>query len=301
MGSYFAPRDWGTLLTAMITPFNSDGAVNFKEARRIAAYIVDVQKNDGIVVNGTTGESPTTTEAEKLQLIEELLDEVGDRAAIVAGCGTYNTAESVHMTKEATARGVHGIMIVNPYYNKPGQRGLYAHFAACAEATNLPVLLYNITPRSSINLDTPTLLELAKIPNIVAVKEASGNVPQISDVCGQAPAGFRVYSGDDGLTLPILSVGGYGIVSVAGHVIGKHIQEMVKAYPTDPAKAKAIHHSLMPIVKACFHAPSPAPVKYMTHKLGGFDCLNTRLPIVGLDDAERAVCDKAFELIKSLD
>ena len=299
MGSYFAPRDWGTLLTAMITPFNSDGAVNFKEARRIAAYMVDEQKHDGLVLNGTTGESPTTTEAEKLQLLEEVLDEVGDRCAIVAGCGTYNTAESVHMTKEATARGVHGIMIVNPYYNKPGQRGLYAHFKACAEATELPVLLYNIIPRSAINLDTPTLLELAKIHNVVGVKEASGNLPQISDVCAQAPAGFRVYSGDDGITVPVLSVGGHGVVSVAGHVIGKHIKTMVDSFATDPSAARVLHHKLMPVVKACFVAPSPSPVKYMMNKLG-FDCLTTRLPIVELDAAEIKVCDAALELIKSL-
>jgi 4-hydroxy-tetrahydrodipicolinate synthase len=297
MGSYFAPRDWGTLLTAMITPFNSDGAVNFKEARRIAAFLVDEQKNDGLVINGTTGESPTTTEAEKLQLLEEILDEVGDRAAIVAGCGTYNTAESVQMTREATARGVHGIMIVNPYYNKPGQRGLYAHFKACAEATELPVLLYNIIPRSAINLETPTLLELAKIHNIVGVKEASGNVGQISDVCGSAPKGFRIYSGDDGLTLPILSVGGYGIISVAGHVIGKQIQTMVQSFAINPAKSAEIHHQLMPVVKACFTAPNPGPVKYMLTKMG-FDCLSMRLPLVELDAAEIKVCDAALEIIR---
>ena len=299
MGSFFAPRDWGTLLTAMITPFNSDGAVNFKEARRIAAYLVDEQKNDGLVINGTTGESPTTTEEEKLRLIEEVLAEVGDRAAIVAGCGTYNTAESVHMTREATIRGVHGIMIVNPYYNKPGQRGLFAHFKACAEATELPILLYNIIPRSSINLDTPTLLELAKIPNIVGVKEASGNVAQISDVCGAVPSGFRIYSGDDGLTLPILSVGGHGIVSVAGHVIGKHIKTMVDSFASDPAKAREIHHQLMPVVKACFTAPNPGPVKYMMTKMG-FDCLSMRLPLVELDAAEMKVCDAALELVRGL-
>lgn len=299
MGSYFAPRDWGTLLTAMITPYNSDGAVNFKEARRIAAFLVDEQQNNGLVINGTTGESPTTSEAEKLQLIQEVLDEVGDRAAIVAGCGTYNTAESVSMTREATALGVHGIMIVNPYYNKPGQRGLYAHFKACAEATELPVLLYNIIPRSAINLDTPTLLELAKIHNIVGVKEASGNIAQISDVCGSAPSGFRVYSGDDALTLPILSVGGHGIVSVAGHVIGKHIAEMVNCYASNPAKAAAIHHRLMPVVRACFIAPNPGPVKYMLNRMG-YDCLSMRLPLVELDAAEIKVCDAALDVIKSL-
>lgn len=299
MGSFFAPKDWGTLLTAMITPFDSAGNVDFAEARKVAKYLVDEQKNDGLVINGTTGESPTTTEAEKLQLIAEILDEVGDRAAIVAGCGTYNTAESVHMTKEATQLGVHGIMIVNPYYNKPGQRGLKAHFEACAAATDLPVLLYNIIPRSAINLDTPVLLELAKVKNIVGVKEASGSITQISDVCGAKPEGFRVYCGDDAITLPVLSVGGHGVVSVAGHVIGKHIKEMISCYASDPAKAAEIHHKLMPVVKACFCAPSPGPVKYMLSKLG-YGNEDTRLPVVALDASEKAICDAALAVIKSL-
>lgn len=299
MGSYFAPKDWGTLLTAMATPFDSAGNVNYAEARKLAKYLVDEQKNDGLVVNGTTGESPTTTEAEKLKLITEVLDEVGDRAAIVAGCGTYNTAESVHMTQEASKLGVHGIMIVNPYYNKPGQRGLQAHFTACAAATELPVLVYNIIPRSAINLDTPTLLELAKIKNVVAVKEASGNLQQISDVRGSVPEGFRVYSGDDALTLPILSVGGYGVVSVAGHVVGKQIKEMISVFGSDPGRAAEIHHQIMPVIKACFCAPNPVPVKYMLSRLG-IDCLGVRLPLVELDAAEKATCDAALAVIKSL-
>jgi 4-hydroxy-tetrahydrodipicolinate synthase len=292
MGSFAGPRDWGKLLTAMVTPFDGNGEVNYQEARRIAAYLVDEQKNDGLVVNGTTGESPTTTEAEKLKLLETVLDEVGDRAAIVLGAGSYNTAESVHMTSEGTARGAHGIMIVNPYYNKPGQRGLVAHFTACAEATNLPVLVYNIQPRSSINLETSSLLELAKIPNIVGVKEASGMIPQISDVCASVPAGFRVYSGDDGLTLPILSLGGYGVVSVAGHVVGKEIKEMIEVFSSNPSKAAEIHHRIMAKVKACFCAPNPVPVKYMLAQRG-FDCESVRLPLVPLDDHEIAVIKQA--------
>ena len=296
MGNFFAPKDWGTLLTAMITPFDESGEVNYQEARRIARYLVDEQKNTGLVVSGTTGESPTLTEAEKLRLLEEILDEVGDSAAIVFGAGTYNTAESVHMTKEAEARGAHGIMIVNPYYNKPGQRGLEAHFRACAEATSLPVLVYNIQPRSSINLETDTLLRLASLPNVVGVKEASGMILQISDVCASVPSGFRVYSGDDGLTLPILSMGGYGVVSVAGHVVGKHIRKMVECFATDPAKAREIHHRIMPVVKACFCAPNPVPVKYFLSKMG-FACESVRLPLVTLDDRERGVCDSVWSLI----
>jgi len=286
MAAFFAPRDWGTLLTAMLTPFHRDGSVNFSEVERIAAFLVDEQKNDGLVVNGTTGESPTLSESEKLQVLEVVLATVGDRAAVVFGAGTYNTAESIQMTREAEKRGVHGIMLVNPYYNRPGQQGLYAHFSTVAAETGLPVMLYNIQPRSSINLETPTLLRLAEIKNIVAVKEASGNMGQIQDVCAQAPEGFRVYSGDDGLTLPILAVGGHGLVSVAAHVLGAKIKQMIGSFAADPARARAIHLSLLPSYKAIFSAPSPVPIKYAL-SLKGFDCEEVRLPLVKLTDAEK--------------
>jgi 4-hydroxy-tetrahydrodipicolinate synthase len=293
MGAFFGPRDWGRLLTAMLTPFNPDGSVNYDEAARIAAYLVDEQGNDGLVVNGTTGESPTLSEEEKLRLLEVTLKTVGDRAAVVFGAGSYNTAESIQMTREGERRGAHGIMLVNPYYNRPGQAGLEAHFRAVAAETGLPVMLYNIQPRSAINLETPTLLRLAEVPNIVAVKEASGNVGQISDVARQAPEGFRVYSGDDGLTLPILSLGGHGLVSVAAHVVGKELKEMIEAFPSDPARARALHHQLTPTFKALFSAPSPVPVKYALSRRG-FACASVRLPLVELNDAERAVVDAAF-------
>jgi 4-hydroxy-tetrahydrodipicolinate synthase len=286
MGAFFGPRDWGSLLTAMLTPFNTDGSVNYCEAARLAEYLVDVQRNDGLVVNGTTGESPTLTEHEKLKLLEVVLETVGNRAAVLFGAGTYNTAESIQMTRSGEKLGAHGIMLVNPYYNRPGQQGLYAHFSAVAKETGLPVLLYNIMPRSAINLETSTLMRLAEIPNIVGVKEASGSMGQITDVCALAPEGFRVYSGDDGITLPILSVGGHGVVSVAGHVVGDQIKEMIEAFPTDPAKARSIHLRLIPIYKALFSAPSPVPVKYAT-SLRGFDCESVRLPLVGLTDAEK--------------
>ena len=293
MGAFFAPKDWGTLLTAMLTPFHEDGRVNYVEAARLASYLVDVQKNDGLVVNGTTGESPTLTEPEKLKLLEVVLEKVGDRAAVVFGAGTYSTAESIHLTHEGENRGAHGIMLVNPYYNRPGQQGLYAHFSTVARETNLPVMLYNIMPRSAINLETPTLIRLAEIANIVAVKEASGSIPQITDVCAQAPEGFRIYSGDDALTLPILSLGGHGIVSVAAHVVGDRIKQMLDVFATDPAAARKIHLDLIPIYKAIFSAPSPVPVKYAT-SLKGFDCESVRLPLVGLSDAEKQVVAKAL-------
>jgi len=290
MGSFFATRDWGRLLTAMVTPFTPDNRVDIDQVKRIAAFLVDVQRNDGLVVNGTTGESPTTREDEKFAVLEAVLEAVGDRAAVVFGAGTYDTAESIHLAKEGERRGAHGIMAVNPYYNRPGQAGLFAHFRAIAESTSLPVMLYNIQPRSAINLETPTLLALAEIGNIVAVKEASGNMSQIQDVCAAKPDGFRVYSGDDGLTLPILSVGGHGIVSVAGHVVGDRIKAMLDAWPSDPAEATRIHLSLLPAYKALFSSPNPVPVKYALTR-HGFNCERVRLPLVEMTGPERAIVD----------
>lgn len=290
MGAFFGPKDWGKLLTAMLTPFHPDGSVNYEEAARVAEYVVDTQKNDGLVVNGTTGESPTLKEGEKLRLLEVVLEAVGDRAAVIFGAGSYDTAESIHMTREGEKRGAHGIMLVNPYYNRPGQAGLYAHFSTIAKETGLPVMLYNILPRSAINLETSTLIRLAEIPNIVAVKEASGSISQISDVCRLAPEGFRVYSGDDGITLPLLSVGGYGLVSVIAHVVGAQYKELIEAFPTEPSRSRALHHELSPVVRALFSAPSPVPVKYALSKRG-FACEGVRLPLVALSDEEKAIVD----------
>ena len=295
MGAFVGNRDWGRLLTAMLTPFRPDGSVNLDEAKRVATFLVDSQKNDGIVVSGTTGESPTLSFDEKMSLLEGTLEAVGDRAAVVFGAGTYDTAESIHLTHEAEKRGAHGIMLVNPYYSRPGQEGLYAHFSTIARETSLPVLLYNIQPRSAINLETPTLLRLAEIPNIVAVKEASGSIPQISEVCASVPDGFRVYSGDDGITLPILSVGGHGVVSVAGHVVGAEIKAMLDAYfDGDANRARKLHHRLSPIFKALFSSPSPTPVKYALSK-HGFDCESVRLPLVTMSDEQKKVVDRALE------
>ena len=290
MAAFSGPRDWGRLLTAMLTPFHPDGTVNYEEAARIAAYLVDEQGNDGLVVNGTTGESPTLSEQEKLRLLEVTLATVGDRAAVVFGAGTYNTSESIHLAREGERRGAHGIMLVNPYYNRPGQAGLEAHFRTVAGETGLPVMLYNIQPRSAINLETSTLLRLAEVKNIVAVKEASGNIGQIGDVCRLAPEGFRVYSGDDGLTLPILSVGGHGLVSVAAHIVGREYKELIDVFAKNPARARELHHQVTPVVKALFSAPSPVPVKYALSKRG-FDCRSVRLPLVELSEPERALVD----------
>ncbi|MBI1756034.1 MAG: 4-hydroxy-tetrahydrodipicolinate synthase [Fimbriimonas ginsengisoli] len=297
MGAFQAKRDWGRLLTAMVTPFDSEGRVNYAEAARLARHLVEKERNDGLVISGTTGESPTLEAAEKFRLLETVLEAVGDRAAVLFGAGTYNTAESVHLAKEAERLGAHGVMVVNPYYNKPGQAGLYAHFEAVAGATSLPVLLYNIQGRTSINLETPTLLRLAQIENIVGVKEASGNLAQISDVCREAPEGFRVYSGDDALTLPILALGGHGLVSVAAHVAGSEIAELIGCSAERPGRARQIHHRLTPLFKALFAFPSPVPVKYAL-SLAGFDTQRVRLPLVELAVAEKAVVRDALKCVE---
>lgn len=286
MGTFAFPRDWGRMLTAMVTPFSDDGSLNLAEARRIAAYLVDDQGNDGLVVAGTTGESPTLSHDEKQAILRAVVAEVGDRAAVIFGAGTNDTAESIDLSQMAETEGAHGVMLVNPFYNRPGQAGLAAHFETVARATALPVMLYNIQPRSAINLETPTLLGLAQQPNIVAVKEASGNMAQIAEVCASVPEGFRVYSGDDGITLPILSVGGHGVVSVAAHVLGKPIKEMVSAYfDGDVVRARRLHQRTLPGIQALFKQPSPAPVKAALARLG-FQTDRLRLPMVAIDSQE---------------
>jgi 4-hydroxy-tetrahydrodipicolinate synthase len=290
MGAFSGKRDWGRLLTAMVTAFHDDGSVDYEETSKIAKYLVDEQANDGLVVNGTTGESATLSHEEKLKVLDAVLAAVGDTAAVVFGAGTNNTAESITLAREAEAAGAHGVMFVNPYYNRPGQAGLYAHFSACAAATTLPVMIYNIQPRSAINLETSTLMKLAEIGNIVAVKEASGSIAQTSDVCAKAPKGFRNYSGDDAMNLASLAVGGYGLVSVAAHLVGKEFAEMIRVFDSNPVRARELHHQVMPVVKAIFSSPSPVPVKYALTRRG-FRCERVRLPLVELSPEEKAVVD----------
>jgi 4-hydroxy-tetrahydrodipicolinate synthase len=294
MAEFQGPRDWGRLITAMLTPFHKDGTVNYEEAARVAQHLTTEQQNDGLVVSGTTGESPTLSDEEKLSLLSATLEAVPSKA-VVFGAGTYDTKHSIHLAKEAERRGAHGIMLVNPYYSKPGQAGLYAHFKAVASETGLPVMLYNIMPRSAINLETPTLLKLiADVPNIVAVKEASGSLGQIAEVCAKTPSGFRVYSGDDALTLPVMAVGGHGLVSVAAHVAGRDLKAVIENAASDLAKAQAANARLVDLIKAVFSAPSPTPIKYML-SLNGFDCEDVRLPLVKLDDAQKAAIQAAFK------
>lgn len=294
MSKFPGPRDWGRVITACLTPFSADGSVNEPEFQRVVQHLLVDQANDGIVVCGTTGESPTLSHEEKLRLLVLALEVAGQDKAIIFGAGTYNTSESIELTLEAEKLGAHGIMLVNPYYSRPGQAGLEAHFRAVSAETGLPVMLYNIQGRSAINLETETLRRLMDVPNIVAVKEASGSIAQISEVCAMAPDDFRIYSGDDGMTLPALAVGSHGVVSVAGHIVGKEIGEMVRSFATSPAQARQIHQSLLPTFKAIFRAPSPVPIKYALSRKG-FDCASVRLPLVELNEQEKRDLELALK------
>ncbi|MEU3162769.1 4-hydroxy-tetrahydrodipicolinate synthase [Streptosporangium sp. NPDC006930] len=238
---------FGRMLTAMVTPFTSDGAVDYETAGRLATYLVDEQRNDGIVVSGTTGESPTTTDDEKERLLRAVVEAVGDRAMVVAGAGTNDTHHSVELARSAERAGAHGLLLVTPYYSKPPQEGIYRHFATVADATALPAMLYDIPGRSGVPILSETLARLARHERIVAVKDAKADLFEGTQVI--ASTGLAYYSGDDTLNLPWLSVGAVGCVSVIGHVAGAEIAAMIEAYRSgDVAGALAVHRRLLPVV-----------------------------------------------------
>jgi 4-hydroxy-tetrahydrodipicolinate synthase len=287
---------WGRLFTAMITPFKEDGSVNFSELERVAHYLVDIQSNDGLVVSGTTGESPTLSREEKLLVLETVLNAVGDKCTVIFGSGTNNTQESIELSKAAEKLGAHGLMLVNPAYNKPNQEGQLAHFTAIAKQTSLPIMIYNNPGRTLINLNVDTFKRLVDTcPNVVAIKDSSANVSQFTGLVRELSDRVLIYSGDDAYTLPMLSVGGYGIVSVAAHLVGKSMKQMVDCFYEDPIKAAQINAQLHPVFQSIFSAPSPAPVKYALSKTHGFDCERLRLPMLSLNSAEKAVVDKGLQ------
>lgn len=279
--------DFGRLITAMITPFTDNDEVNLEEARKIAQYLIE-NGSDAIVVTGTTGESPTLTKEEKIKLYDAVKDAVDGKAKVIAGTGTYNTRESIALTREAEKLGVDGVMLVVPYYNKPCQKGLKAHFQAIAEATSLPIMLYNIPGRTGINLLPETVADLARIPNIVAIKEASGNLDQVSTLLSLVTSDFKVYSGDDSLTLPMLSLGCHGIVSVAAHIVGPKIKEMIENYLAGKVEAAAsLHRELLPVFKGLFITTNPVPVK-TAMAMKGFQVGSVRLPLVPASEEIKA-------------
>ena len=279
---------FGRLLTAMVTPFDDGFALDYGMAAELARHLVDEQGADGLVVAGSTGESATLTEDERLRLVKTVVDAVGGRAHVLAGTGTNNTAQSIRLSQAVQDLGAEGLMLVCPYYNKPSQEGLYQHFARIAESVNLPILLYNVPGRTSVNLLPATVARLAEIPNIVAIKEASGSLDQVTEIVRSSPR-LAVYSGDDSLTLPILAVGGVGVVSVASHVAGRAIKAMIESYMAGDVQAAArVHGSLFPLFKAMFVTTNPVPVKTAVNMMGLKVGL-PRLPLVPATEKEREV------------
>ncbi|MGE5484815.1 MAG: 4-hydroxy-tetrahydrodipicolinate synthase [Ignavibacteriales bacterium] len=275
--------DWGRVITAMVTPFKADLTVDLDMAKRLALHLIH-NGSDSVVVFGTTGESPTLSEDEKIALLEAVVEAIGT-GRVIAGTGTNSTSASIRMSKRAAASGAGTIMLVCPYYNKPGQEGLYRHFRAIAEEAGLPVILYNIPGRTGVNLLPETVARLALVPNVVAIKEASGVMDQVSAIKSATPRGFMVYSGDDSLTLPVMALGGHGVVSVASHVAGPQIRKMVDSFATgDVESATALHLSLFPLFKALFLSTNPVPVKKALGIIG-LDCGPTRPPLEDLPAA----------------
>jgi 4-hydroxy-tetrahydrodipicolinate synthase len=269
---------FGRVMTAMITPFDQTGAVNYPEVERLAAHLAD-QGTDTLVVCGTTGESPTLTWDEEFALFKVVQSAVSGKAKVMAGTGSNSTTEAISATQKAAALGLDGSLQVVPYYNKPPQEGLYQHFKAIAQATDLPIMLYNVPGRTSQNLLPETVARLAEVPNIVAIKEASGNLDQVSLVRRLTPSTFDIYSGDDTLTLPILAVGGCGVVSVASHLVGPALQEMIQSFEAGQnEKARQIHLQLLPLSKALFSTTNPIPVKQAMALLG-WQVGQCRLPL----------------------
>lgn len=283
----------GRVSTAMVTPFSTTGDIDYERTANLIEHLI-ANGTDSIVVCGTTGESPTLSVQEKEALFKFSVETVNKRIPVIAGTGTFSTTETVKLTRIAEKAGADGIMLVAPYYNKPDQKGMYAHFKHVAGETTLPIMLYNIPGRSAVNMSPETLIALSKIKNIRAVKEASGSLEQAADIISGTDDGFSVYSGDDSLALPTLAVGGKGIVSVASHVAGKEMQQMIGAFIEGRTEqAAAMHRALLPLFRAVFYAPNPVLVKYALEKIG-VETGGVRLPLTGIDGNDDAF-DQVWE------
>ena len=284
----------GRLLTAMVTPFDDDGEVDYEQAKRLAHALLD-SGSDGVLISGTTGESPTLTTGEKMRLFGEIKESVGDKGFVIAGTGTYNTAESIELSQEAEKQGVDGLLLVVPYYNKPPQEGMYQHFKSIADKTSLPCIVYNIMGRTGVNMTDETTIRLSQIDNIVGTKEASGDLDQIARIIDGAYPGFKVWSGDDNQTFLIMSIGGYGVVSVVSHLVGNQIKHMIGLLlEGDVEGAASEHRRLLPIFKGMFIESNPIPVKYAVSRIG-LNVGNPRLPLVPLSENAVANVDKLLK------
>lgn len=289
--------DFGNLMTAMVTPFDQNLEVDYKTMQALALKLID-NHSTGLVVCGTTGESPTLNREEKINIVKCVKAVANGKVPVIAGTGTYNTSESISLSKEAEEAGADALLIVNPYYNKPNQKGLYEHFKAIAAAVSIPLILYNHPGRTGVSLEPETLKNLAAIKNIVAIKDSSGSLDLVSQFKRITPDSFKIYSGDDALNLPVYCLGGVGAVSVASHVAGKELSEMFDALAAgDLAKARGIHYSLIDLFKVLFCAPSPAPVKAALEILG-FPVGGVRLPLTELSKENysnvKSVLEKLF-------
>ena len=284
----------GRLLTAMVTPFDEKGDVDFEQAKKLAHALLD-SGSDGVVLSGTTGESPTLTTAEKMRLFSEVKQSIGDKGVVIAGTGTYSTAESIELSQEAEKQGVDGLLLVVPYYNKPPQEGMYQHFKAIAGKTNLPCIVYNIMGRTGVNMTDETTIRLSQIDNIVGTKEASGDMNQIARIIQGASPDFKVWSGDDNQTFLIMSIGGYGVVSVVAHLVGNQIKHMMGLLlEGDIEGAAAEHRRLLPIFLGMFTESNPIPVKYAVDHLG-LKVGGPRLPLVPPSGKAAAQIEKLLD------
>src|SRR5919199_1723184 len=260
-------RPFGRVLTAMVTPLAEDGSIDLAGAQELAAHLVDRGAHDGLVIAGTTGESPTITDAEQRAVLEAVIDAVGDRAVVIAGAGTNDTAHSIEKARTAAEVGAHGLLVVTPYYNKPPQEGLLRHFTAVADATDLPVMLYDIPPRSVVPIEVDTLARLAEHPRIVAVKDAKGDLGAVMRTLARTDLAY--YSGEDMLNLPLLAVGAVGVVSVVGHLVGPRLAELIAAVESgDLVKARAVNESLLPVYTGIFRTQGVILTKAALRELG---------------------------------
>ena len=287
-----AKKQVGRLLTAMLTPFNQDGSVNYDAAQRLSRLLVE-DGSDGVIISGTTGESPALADDEKIELIKRVREAIPGKD-VVAGSGSNDTHHSVELSKRCMDAGADALLAVVPYYNKPPQEGMYQHFKAISEVG--PTIMYNIVGRSAVNMTAATTLRCAQEPGIIGVKEASGDIDQMSLVCAGKPDDFRVWSGDDSYTLPLLAVGGYGVICVVSHIAGRSMKRMIEAFNSgDLIEARRIHHGLLPVIKALMTtAANPVPIKGVVGALG-FPVGPFRLPLTPLPKEELASVLKVVE------
>jgi 4-hydroxy-tetrahydrodipicolinate synthase len=287
----------GRLLTAMVTPFQENGEVDYEEAKKLARALID-SGSEGLVLAATTGEAPTLSWDEEMRIFTEVKSAVGDRATIVAYTGSNSTAEAVEATEKAEKIGVDACLSVVPYYNKPNQEGIYQHFKAVAESTSLPVIMYNIPSRVVINMTWETIVRLSQIKNIAGVKEAGGDMAHVAQTISHAREGFLIWSGNDNDTFLIMALGGYGVIGVTTHLVGRQYKKMMDLIlGSKIAEAAAIHRNLVPLVNAMFSVPSPAPIKYALNQLG-FKVGRPRLPLVEVDKTAAARIDDVLKNYK---